>query len=88
MKLQHSHKTLICSVVVSIVLNLVLPAVLKPLATPEQIKPPNGAEKLSFWDQLMHMFVHHAQVPVTSSIIVAVIVLLSVMIGHACAKMY
>jgi hypothetical protein len=88
MKLQHNHKVLICSVVVGIVINLVLPAVLKPYATPEQIKPPNGADKLPFFDQLMHMFVHHAQVPVTSSIIVAIIVLLSVMIGHTCAKMY
>ena len=43
-------------------------------ATPKQITPPNGAQKLNFWDQLMHMFVHHKQVPLTSSIIVAVIV--------------
>ena len=88
MKLQHNHKVLLCSVIVGVVINLVLPAVLKPFATPEQIKPPNGAEQLPFFDQLMHMFVHHAQVPVTSSIIVAVIVFLSIMIGHVCAKMY
>jgi hypothetical protein len=88
MKLQHNHKVLICSIVVGIVINLVLPAILKPYATPEQIKPPNGADQLPFFDQLMHMFVHHAQVPVTSSIIVAIIVLLSVMIGHVCAKLY
>ena len=88
MKLQHNHKVLVCSVVVGIVINLVLPAILKPYATPEQIKPPNGADQLPFFDQLMHMFVHHAQVPVTSSIIVAIIVLLSVLIGHMCAKMY
>ena len=88
MKLQHSSKVLFCSVIVGVVVNLVLPAFLKPLATPEQVKPPNGAENLPFFDQLMHMFVHHAQVPVTSSIIVAVIVGLSVMVGHVCAKMY
>jgi di/tricarboxylate transporter len=88
MKIDHSHKVLFCSVVIGVVLNLVLPAVLKPFATPEQISPPNGAVNLPFFDQLMHMFVHHAQVPVTSSIIVAVIVALSVVLGHTCAKMY
>ena len=86
MKLQ--HKMLICSVVIGIVINLALPAVLKFFATPAQIHPPNGASQLSFLDQLMHMFIHHAQVPVSSSIIVAVIVFLSVMIGNTCAKMY
>ena len=81
MKLQHNHKILICSVVVGIVINLVLPVILKSCATPAQIHPPNGANNLSFLDQVMHMFVHHAQVPVTSSIIVAIIVLLSVLIS-------
>jgi len=48
------------------------------LATQEQVSPSNGAANLSFVDKLMHMFVHHAQVPLTSSIIVAIIVGLSV----------
>ena len=74
-------KLLIKSVVVAVLINLILPAVIKPLATPEQIKPPNGAENLSFFDQLMHMFVHHAQVPLTSSLIIIVIVGLSIFIG-------
>ena len=73
---------IICSaVIVGIIINLVLPFSVKPFATPEQIKPPDGAENLSFFDQLMHMFVHHAQVPFTSSLIVAVIVGLSVYLG-------
>ena len=73
---------LIFSVIVGIIVNLILPLALKPLATDEEIKPPNGAENLSFKGQLMHMFVHHAQVPLTSSIIVAVIVLVSVLLGY------
>ena len=73
---------IICSaVIVGVIINLVLPFSVKPFATPDQIKPPNGADKLSFFDQLMHMFVHHAQVPLTSSIIVAIIVGLSVFFG-------
>ena len=65
-------------VAIAVVINLVLPQVLKPFATKEQIKPPQGAQNLPFLDQLMHMFVHHAQVPLSSSLIVAVIVGLSV----------
>ena len=53
----------------------------KGAPTPDQIKPPNGASNLSFFDQLMHMLVHHAQVPITSSIIVAIIVGISVYLG-------
>ena len=47
----------------AVVLNLVLPMVAKPFATKDEIKPPNGADKLSFKSQVMHMLVHHAQVP-------------------------
>ena len=79
-------KLLVCAVAVGVVVNLVLPALVKPFATTEQIKPPNGAENLSFFDQLMHMFVHHAQVPLTSSIIVAIIVLVSVLSGQYLCK--
>ena len=68
-------------VIVAICINLLLPKVLMPFATEDEIKPPNGAENLSFKEQLMHMFVHHAQVPLTSSIIVAIIVILSNMLG-------
>ena len=74
------------AVLVGVLINLVLPQVLKPLATPEEIKPPNGAENLTFKEQLMHMFVHHAQVPLSSSIIIAVIVSLSVVLGKMLKK--
>ena len=70
------------SILVAIIINLLLPKIISPYATEEQIKPPNGAEKLEFFDQLMHMFVHHSQVPVSSSIIVAIIVGLSIYIGE------
>ena len=67
----------------AVVLNLVLPMVAKPFATPEEIKPPNGdASKLSFKSQIMHMLVHHAQVPLTSSLIIVLIVSLSMILGY------
>ena len=74
-------KPLIAPVLVAIVLNLVLPLMATPFATPAQIKPPNGAAALPFFDQLMHMLVHHAQVPLTSSMIVALIVAISVCVA-------
>jgi len=74
-------KIVLISIVISILLNLLIPFTLSEFATQDQIKPPNGAPNLPFWDQLMHMFVHHKQVPVTSSIIVAVIVGVSVSLG-------
>jgi hypothetical protein len=65
-------------VIVAVILNLVLPLVASPFATPEEIKPPNGASNLSFKSQIMHMLVHHNQVPLTSSIIIAAIVFISI----------
>ena len=66
----------------AVVLNLVLPMVAKPFATKDEIKPPNGASKLSFKSQIMHMLVHHAQVPLTSSLIIVLIVSLSMVLGY------
>ena len=58
---------------VAVVLNLVLPMVLSKFATQEEIKPTNGAASLSLKGQVMHMMVHHNQVPLSSSLIVGVI---------------
>ena len=64
-------------VVVVVLLNLILPKLVKPYATKDEIKPPNGAENLSFKSKIMHMLVHHEQVPVTSSLIVATLVIIA-----------
>ena len=77
-----------CSIFIAIIINLLLPKLVMPFATPDEIKPPNGAENLSFKEQIMHMLVHHAQVPITSSLIIAVIVLLSIEIGMKVCTMY
>ena len=79
-------KFLVCTVIVSVVLNLVLPVFFTPFASPEEIKPTSGAENLSFKGQFMHMLVHHGQVPFTSSLIIALVVGLSVVLGKRCAK--
>ena len=76
------NKLILKSAVVGIVLNLVLPLILKPFATEEEITPPNGAAQLSLKSQFMHMMVHHNQVPLMSSLIIALIVGLSVYISQ------
>jgi len=69
-----TNKDLVLKVTIfSVLLNLALPTLFYKLATKDEIKPPNGAKSLSLKGQLMHMFVHHAQVPLSSSIIVAII---------------
>jgi hypothetical protein len=61
---------------------VLLALILSPFATKDEIKPPNGASKLSFKSQIMHMLVHHGQVLFTSSLIIAVLVGLSVCIAQ------
>ena len=70
------------AVLVAVLLNLFLPILLKPFATTDEIKPPNGATKLSYKGQFMHMMVHHNQVPLMSSLIVALITGLAVFLGY------
>lgn len=67
-------------VLVAVLLNLALPYLARPYATAKEKSPPAGAKKLTTKGQVMHMLVHHAQVPMSSSIVVALIVGLSVYI--------
>ena len=69
------------TIFIAIVLNIVLPNILSPFATADEVKPPNGAGNLSFKSQFMHMMVHHKQVALTSSFIVGLIVFLSICIA-------
>ena len=75
-------RCIINAIIFGVLLNLILPLVLKPFATPHEIKPPNGASSLSYKGQFMHMMVHHGQVPFMSSVIIAIIVGLSVFLGY------
>lgn len=66
---------LIKPIIIAVGINIILPQIVKPFATPEEIKPPTGnAKDLDFKQQLVHMLVHHAQVPLSSSVIVGSIV--------------
>tara|TARA_B100001094_G_scaffold332541_1_gene405092 strand:- start:3348 stop:3599 length:252 start_codon:yes stop_codon:yes gene_type:complete len=71
-------KFLLNCVLWSVILNVVLSMLATHVATPEEVTPPKGAANLSLKGQIMHMLVHHNQVLVTSSLIVAIVVGLSV----------
>ena len=76
------YHCLINAIIFGIILNISLPILLSPLATEEEMKPSGGASSLSYKGQFMHMMVHHNQVPLMSSLIVALIVGLSVYLGY------
>ena len=63
-------KCAVYSAFVAVILNLLLPRLAKGYATIEEINPKQGANSLSFKGQLMHMLVHHSQVPLSSSVII------------------
>ena len=73
---------IINAIIIGVLLNLILSLSLKPFATPDEIKPPNEASDLSYKGQFMHLMVHHGQLPLMSSIIIAIIAGLSVYLGY------
>ena len=73
-----NHKVLLCTVVVAVALNLVLPMVVKHFATEAQVA---GGDNLNLWDQMMHMLIHHGRTPVSSSLIVVAVVVLACHFG-------
>ena len=79
-------KCAVYSAIVAVLLNLLLPYLVKGLATKEEVNPKNGADKLSFKEQLMHMMVHHSQVPLSSSVIIFSITFLSILISYKARK--
>jgi len=80
--MNHEYKCILNAILIGILLNIILPLVVAPFATPEEKMPKKGATSLSPKGQFMHMLVHHGQVPVMSSAIIALIVGLSVYLGY------
>ena len=76
------YKVALYNSVVGVVLNVVLALFLAMFATDKQKNPPNAKpQDLSYFDQAMHMLVHHEQVLLTSSVIIFAIVFLSTVIA-------
>ena len=69
------------STLVAIILNIVLSYGLSMFATAEE-KSPADVKALSFKGKIMHMMHHHKQTIFMSSLLIAVVVFLSVLIGY------
>ena len=82
----HHQKCVGYSVLFAVLLNLVLPALAAHVATPEEVSPPEGVDALTYKEQVMHMLVHHKQVPLSSSLVVAVLVAVAVSAACKCAS--
>lgn len=76
------NSCIINSIFFAVLLNLCLPLLLTPFANKNEIKPPGGSKNLSYKGQFMHMIIHHGQVPLMSSIIVAFIVGISIYLNY------
>ena len=70
------------AVLYAVALNLLLPMFAVQFATEEEKHPPGCPSKLSLKSQIMHMMYHHSKTPVSSSLIVAVIVASAIMLGY------
>lgn len=76
-------KQKMCAVVVAVLLNLTLPQLAKLVATDKQKQM---TKQTGVVDKVMHMLVMHADTPITSSLIVSLIVCFSVCLGPMLCK--
>ena len=74
-------KNIIKPVAIAVGINLILPKIVKPFATQKEIKPTNPKE-LNFKEKLVHIMVHHEQLPISSSLVVGAVVGLSILISN------
>jgi hypothetical protein len=71
-------KQKICAVTVAVLINLILPQLAKLVATDKQKQM---TTQTGVVNKVVHMLVMHADTPITSSLIVALIVCLSIYLG-------
>ena len=71
--MKHNKSLFLKTAAIAIVLNVVLSQLFSSFATPDEVKPMNGAANLSLKSQIMHMLVHHKEVMVSSSLLVGLL---------------
>jgi hypothetical protein len=76
-------KQKICAVTVAVLINLILPQLAKLVATDKQKQM---TTQTGVVNKVVHMLVMHADTPITSSLIVALIVCLSICLGPMLCK--
>ena len=67
---------------VSVVLNLVLPLILYPFATEREQNACIKDVDLNIKERFMVMLLHHKHMPIMSSIIIALVITISILIGE------
>lgn len=77
-----NNNILLKSVMVGVLINLFFPHILKKYITYDEISPPTPVDALPIKNQIMHMIYHHNLVPLSSSLIIATIIILSVYIAQ------
>lgn len=70
---------IISSIVIAILLNLIIPQIFIQVANEEEKKLDN--EDLGFKGNLMRLIVYHSRIPLTSSVLLLIIVWVSVYLG-------
>jgi hypothetical protein len=73
---------MLCVVVIAVLINLILPQIVVAIKGNDKMNNGSGV-----WNQIVDMLVHHAHTPVTSSVIVALIVALSMWLCCCCVKL-
>jgi len=76
-------KQKICAVTAAVLINLILPQLAKLVATDKQKQM---TTQTGVVNKVVHMLVMHADTPITSSLIVALIVCLSIYLGPMLCK--
>ena len=76
-------KQKICAVTAAVLINLILPQLAKLVATDKQKQM---TKHTGVVNKVVHMLVMHADTPITSSLIVALIVCLSIYLGPMLCK--
>ena len=67
---------------VSVILNLILPLILYPFATEREQNACIKDVDLNIKERFMVMLLHHKHMPVMSSIIIALVITISILIGE------
>lgn len=81
--MKKENKFLLCIVLVVVLMNLLVPLIVKQFAKGNQINPPGGVASLNMWDKFVHMCVVDGSAPIVSSLTVFLFVGLSVLIARA-----
>tara|TARA_Y100000389_G_scaffold189391_1_gene213065 strand:- start:319 stop:591 length:273 start_codon:yes stop_codon:yes gene_type:complete len=76
------YNCIINAMIVSVLLGFVVPRVLLMFTDPDKVKQPLQMDHLSEKDKLIHLMAHHIQLPLLTSVIIAIVVGLSVYLGY------